>query len=196
MTLHNEALRDHACLIVHGPDQPGIVAAVTRADHPQPGQHRLARPVLRRPERRQLLPAGRLPPPRPDRRDARDRGRPRPRPSTPLGLEWTLTDQSDPEADGDPRVDVRPLPARAALAAPPRRAAGDDPDGDLQPHQHRRGRPLVRHPVLPRALAGARQVRGRGARSSSCSRATSTSSCWPATCRSSPRTSSTRSACR
>ena len=23
MTVHNEALRDHACLIVHGPDQPG-----------------------------------------------------------------------------------------------------------------------------------------------------------------------------
>ncbi|SDG56704.1 formyltetrahydrofolate deformylase [Microbacterium pygmaeum] len=29
MTVHNEALRDHACLIVHGPDRPGIVAAVT-----------------------------------------------------------------------------------------------------------------------------------------------------------------------
>ncbi|WOQ69512.1 formyltetrahydrofolate deformylase [Microbacterium limosum] len=29
MTVHNEALRDHACLIVHGPDQPGIVAAVS-----------------------------------------------------------------------------------------------------------------------------------------------------------------------
>ena len=29
MTVHNEALRDHACLIVHGPDKPGIVAAVT-----------------------------------------------------------------------------------------------------------------------------------------------------------------------
>lgn len=29
MTLHNETLRDHACLIVHGPDQPGLVAAVT-----------------------------------------------------------------------------------------------------------------------------------------------------------------------
>ena len=29
MTLHTEALRDHACLIVHGPDRPGIVAAVT-----------------------------------------------------------------------------------------------------------------------------------------------------------------------
>ena len=25
---------------------------------------------------------------------------------TPLGLEWTLTDQSVPEADGDPRLDV------------------------------------------------------------------------------------------
>ncbi|PZU41062.1 MAG: formyltetrahydrofolate deformylase [Microbacterium sp.] len=29
MTLHNDALRDHACLIVHGPDKPGIVAAVS-----------------------------------------------------------------------------------------------------------------------------------------------------------------------
>jgi len=29
MTLHTEAFRDRACLIVHGPDQPGIVAAVT-----------------------------------------------------------------------------------------------------------------------------------------------------------------------
>jgi formyltetrahydrofolate deformylase len=29
MTLHSNALRDHACLIVHGPDQPGLVAAVT-----------------------------------------------------------------------------------------------------------------------------------------------------------------------
>ncbi|WP_375236473.1 formyltetrahydrofolate deformylase [Microbacterium schleiferi] len=29
MTVHNETLRDHACLIVHGPDQPGLVAAVT-----------------------------------------------------------------------------------------------------------------------------------------------------------------------
>jgi formyltetrahydrofolate deformylase len=29
VTVHNETLRDHACLIVHGPDQPGLVAAVT-----------------------------------------------------------------------------------------------------------------------------------------------------------------------
>ncbi|GAA1996241.1 formyltetrahydrofolate deformylase [Microbacterium ulmi] len=29
MTLHTDALRDHACLIVHGPDQPGLVASVT-----------------------------------------------------------------------------------------------------------------------------------------------------------------------
>ena len=29
MTVHTEALRDHACLIVHGPDRSGIVAAVT-----------------------------------------------------------------------------------------------------------------------------------------------------------------------
>jgi len=29
MTTHNESLRDHACLIVDGPDQQGLVAAVT-----------------------------------------------------------------------------------------------------------------------------------------------------------------------
>jgi formyltetrahydrofolate deformylase len=29
MSQHNEAMRDHACLIVHGPDRPGIVAAVS-----------------------------------------------------------------------------------------------------------------------------------------------------------------------
>jgi formyltetrahydrofolate deformylase len=29
MTRHDEALRDHACLIVHGPDQQGLVASVT-----------------------------------------------------------------------------------------------------------------------------------------------------------------------
>jgi formyltetrahydrofolate deformylase len=29
MTVHNGALSDHACMIVHGPDTPGIVAAVT-----------------------------------------------------------------------------------------------------------------------------------------------------------------------
>jgi formyltetrahydrofolate deformylase len=29
MTRHDEALRDHACLIVHGPDQQGLVAAVS-----------------------------------------------------------------------------------------------------------------------------------------------------------------------
>lgn len=29
MAAHIEAKRDHACLIVHGPDQPGLVAAVT-----------------------------------------------------------------------------------------------------------------------------------------------------------------------
>ncbi|MFC6355989.1 formyltetrahydrofolate deformylase [Luethyella okanaganae] len=28
MAIHQESLRDHACLIVHGPDRPGIVAAV------------------------------------------------------------------------------------------------------------------------------------------------------------------------
>ncbi|MGQ4599039.1 formyltetrahydrofolate deformylase [Nocardia sp. R6R-6] len=29
MTIQNSALLDHACLIVHGPDQPGIIAAIS-----------------------------------------------------------------------------------------------------------------------------------------------------------------------
>ncbi|MFI2757224.1 ACT domain-containing protein, partial [Streptococcus suis] len=29
MSIHTEALVDHACLVVSGPDQPGLVAAVT-----------------------------------------------------------------------------------------------------------------------------------------------------------------------
>jgi formyltetrahydrofolate deformylase len=29
MSVHTDALKDHACLVVHGPDRPGIVAAVT-----------------------------------------------------------------------------------------------------------------------------------------------------------------------
>ena len=61
-----------------------------------------------------------------------------------------------------------------------------DRDGDLQPPGHRRRRPRVRHPVLPRAAAGPDKSAGGGGASCACSGTTSTSSCSPATCRSSP----------
>ncbi len=96
MTVHNEALRDHACLIVHGPDKPGIVAAVTalitrskgnivqldQYSDDANGGNFFQRVVFHRPDLAAAMPeieadlAATV---------------------TPLGLEWTLTDQSVPK---------------------------------------------------------------------------------------------------
>ena len=96
MTVHNEALRDHACLIVHGPDRPGIVAAVTAlitrnkgnivqldqySDDADGGSF-FQRVVFHRSD----LPAA-MPEIEADLRHT----------VTPLDLEWTLTDQSVPK---------------------------------------------------------------------------------------------------
>jgi formyltetrahydrofolate deformylase len=96
MTLHNEALRDHACLIVQGPDRPGIVAAVsgliTRSngnivaldqysDDPTGGAF-FQRVVFNRPDLTAAIPA--------IEDDLTQT-------LTPLGLDWTLTDQSVPK---------------------------------------------------------------------------------------------------
>lgn len=99
MSVHNEALRDHACLIVHGPDRAGIVAAVSAlvtrndgnilsldqySDDPTGGAF-FQRVVFHRPELTAAMPeiesdlAKTL---------------------TPLGMEWTLTDQSIPKRMG------------------------------------------------------------------------------------------------
>ena len=122
MTPRNEALRDHACLIVHGPDRPGIVAAVAalitrnkgnivqldQYSDDADGGNFFQRVVFHRPDLAAALPeieadlAKTL---------------------APLELEWTPHRPVGAEADGDPRLDVRPLPARAALAPPPRRTA-------------------------------------------------------------------------
>ncbi|GAA3922359.1 formyltetrahydrofolate deformylase [Microbacterium invictum] len=96
MTVHTAALRDHACLIVHGPDQPGIVAAVTAlvtrnhgnivtldqySDNPEGGAF-FQRVVFHRQDLTAAVPeieadlAGAL---------------------GPLGLDWRLTDQSVPK---------------------------------------------------------------------------------------------------
>jgi formyltetrahydrofolate deformylase len=96
MTLHTDALRDHACLIVHGPDQPGLVAAVTSlitrnkanivsldqySDNPEGGAF-FQRVVFHRPDLAAALPeidadlASTL---------------------EPYGMEWQLTDQSVPK---------------------------------------------------------------------------------------------------
>lgn len=96
MTVHNEALRDHACLIVHGPDHPGIVAAVTAlitrntgnivqldqySDNPEGGEF-FQRVVFHRPDLAAAMPEIEAD------LDATVGA---------LGLEWTLTDQSIPK---------------------------------------------------------------------------------------------------
>jgi formyltetrahydrofolate deformylase len=96
MTVHTEALRDHACLIIQGPDQPGIVAAVSAlitrnqgnivsldqySDDPTGGAF-FQRVVFHR----QDLPAA-MPEIEADLDET----------ITPLGLQWRLTDQSIPK---------------------------------------------------------------------------------------------------
>ena len=95
MPVHTEALRDRACLIVHGPDRPGIVAAVTAliarnagniisldqySDDAFGGAF-FQRVVFHRPELTAALPAIE------SDLDVT---------LTELGLEWRLTDQSIP----------------------------------------------------------------------------------------------------
>ena len=96
MPVHTEALRDRACLIVHGPDRPGIVAAVTAliarnagniisldqySDDAFGGAF-FQRVVFHRPELTAALPAIE------SDLDVT---------LTELGLEWRLTDQSIPK---------------------------------------------------------------------------------------------------
>ncbi|WP_344097782.1 formyltransferase family protein, partial [Microbacterium deminutum] len=96
MTVHTEALRDRACLIVHGPDRPGIVAAVSAlvarnagnilsldqySDDVNGGAF-FQRVVFHR-----LDLAVAIPEIEADLAET----------LTPLGLEWTLTDQSIPK---------------------------------------------------------------------------------------------------
>lgn len=96
MTLHTETLRDRACLIVHGPDQPGIVAAVTAlitrnkgniialdqySDDANGGDF-FQRVVFHRPDLTAAM---------------RDIEADLAQTVGPLGLEWTLTDQSIPK---------------------------------------------------------------------------------------------------
>lgn len=96
MTVHNPALTDHACLIVHGPDQPGLVAAVTAliarnqanivsldqySDNPEGGAF-FQRVVFHR----QGLAAA-IPDIEADLAET----------LAPYGMEWRLTDQSIPK---------------------------------------------------------------------------------------------------
>lgn len=96
MTVHTEALRDHACLIVHGPDQPGLVAAVTAlitrnkanivtldqySDNPEGGEF-FQRVVFHRPELSAAFPEIEA--------DLE-------KTLSPFGMEWRLTDQSIPK---------------------------------------------------------------------------------------------------
>ncbi|WP_349425510.1 formyltetrahydrofolate deformylase [Microbacterium sp. LWS13-1.2] len=96
MTAHLDAHRDHACLTVHGPDQPGIVAAVTAlvtrvggnivtldqySDNPEGGEF-FQRVVFHRPDLQAALP---------DIEADLDAT------LGPLKLEWRVTDQSIPK---------------------------------------------------------------------------------------------------
>ena len=96
MTLHTDALRDHACLIVHGPDRQGIVAAVTAliarnqgnivtldqySDNPEGGAF-YQRVVFHRNDLAATLP---------------DIEADLALTLTPLGMTWQLTDQSVPK---------------------------------------------------------------------------------------------------
>jgi len=96
MTVHNESLRDHACLIVHGPDRPGIVAAVSAlitrndaniisldqySDDPTGGAF-FQRVVFHRSNLTAAIP---------------DIEADLTETLTPFGLEWTLRDQSIPK---------------------------------------------------------------------------------------------------
>ena len=96
MTPRLEATYDHACLIVHGPDRPGIVAAVTAlvtriggnivtldqySDNPEGGEF-FQRVVFHRPHLEAALPAVEA-----DLDETLG----------PLGMTWRLTDQSIPK---------------------------------------------------------------------------------------------------
>lgn len=96
MTIRNDTLVDHACLIVHGPDRPGIVAAVSAllarhggniitldqySDDPSGGAF-FQRVVFHRPKLATILPEIEA-----DLQDTLG----------PLDLTWTLTDQSVPK---------------------------------------------------------------------------------------------------
>src|SRR6478735_9820750 len=96
MTLHHDALRDHACLIVHGPDKAGLVAAVTAlitrnqgnivtldqySDNPQGGAF-FQRVVFNRPDLTAAIPE--------IEQDLAET-------LTPYGMQWQLTDQSVPK---------------------------------------------------------------------------------------------------
>ncbi|GAA1701543.1 formyltetrahydrofolate deformylase [Microbacterium sediminicola] len=96
MPTHNEALRDQACLIIHGPDQPGLVAAVTAlitrhkanivtldqySDNPEGGAF-FQRVVFHRPELAAVFHELEA--------DLAET-------LTPYGMTWKLTDQSVPK---------------------------------------------------------------------------------------------------
>ena len=96
MTLHHESLRDHACLIVHGPDKAGLVAAVTAlitrnqgnivtldqySDNPQGGAF-FQRVVFNRQDLTAAIPE--------IEQDLAET-------LTPYGMQWQLTDQSVPK---------------------------------------------------------------------------------------------------
>lgn len=193
MTHTVESLIDHACLVVHGPDRQGLVAAVTAlitrnsgnilsldqySDNSENAEF-FQRVVFHREDLKVVIEeieadlATTL---------------------TPFEVEWTLTDQS--------------IPKRMAILA----STSDHCLLELL-WRHRRGELPVTIPmVISNHTNVAEDVRSFGipffhvpsqgadksaaeARILELLQETSTSSCWPDTCRSSARTSSTKSRC-
>ena len=64
MSVHIEARMDQACLIVHGPDQPGIVSAVSALITRNEGNIVSLDQYSDDADGRCVLPARRVPPPR------------------------------------------------------------------------------------------------------------------------------------
>ena len=101
-----------------------------------------------------------------------------------------------PQAGGDPRLALRPLPARPAVALAARRAGGGHRARRLQPPgpARRTSRPSACRTATSRSRRAA-SPRPRSACWSCCADV-STSWSSPATCRSSPASSSSGSGCR
>ena len=107
-----------------------------------------------------------------------------------FGLDWRFRLRSRAQARGDPRLAPGPLPDGPAVALAEGELAAEIRAGGLQPSRSSGG-PRLRDPLS--TPAGRRRATKPAAEAACwrCCGARSTSSCWPATCRSSaaiPRT--------
>ena len=171
------------------PDTPGIVHAVSQL----PRQHRrniVREPAVRRPRHGPVLHAGPLRAPTAAGRRSTSCATASPRSPTPSRWPGSCTTPPTPMRTLIMVQQVRPLPQRPALPLPASaRCRSRSPPSSPTTATSSELAAAVRHPVPPHPGDPGDQGRGRGARCSSWSTSwTSTSSCSPATCRSSPTT--------